>query len=88
MKARATRRPFSDPFEALGDEEFEREVLAALERGTTKISLRVPTDLLGRAKQMAERRGVRYQSLMKVLIDRGLRRLEGVPAGGERRRRR
>lgn len=80
MKTKASRRPFSDPFDELSDVEFEREVLEALDRGTTKISLRVPNDLLGRARQAAERRGVPYQSLIKVLIEKGVRRLERAPA--------
>lgn len=84
MKAKASRRPFSDPFDELSNEEFEREVLEALDKGTTKISLRVPNDLLGRTRQAAERRGVPYQSLIKVLIDQGVRRLERVPARGAR----
>lgn len=86
MSTKASRRPFSDPFDKLSDEEFEREVLEALDRGTTKISLRVPNDLLGRTRQIAERRGVPYQALIKVLIDQGVRRLERVSAGVRRRR--
>lgn len=85
MKTKANRRPFSDPFDELNDEEFEREVLEALEHGTTKISLRVPNDLLGRTRQAAGRRGVPYQSLIKVLIDQGVRRLERVAAPGSPR---
>ena len=84
MKAKASRRPFADPFDELSNEEFEREVLEALDKGTTKISLRVPNDLLGRTRQAAERRGVPYQSLIKVLIDQGVRRLERVSARGAR----
>jgi predicted DNA binding CopG/RHH family protein len=76
MKTKATRKPFSDPFDDLSDEEFEREVLDSLDQATTKISLRVPKDLLGRTKQVAQLRGVPYQSLMKALIDQGVRRLE------------
>ena len=78
MKTKATRKPFHDPFDGLSDEEFEREVLESLDQATTKISLRVPKELLGRTKQVAERRGVPYQSLMKALIDQGVRRLERV----------
>lgn len=85
MKTKANRRPFSDPFDELSDDEFEREVLEALEHGTTKISLRVPNDLLGRTRQAAGRRGVPYQSLIKVLIDQGVRRLERVAAPGKPR---
>lgn len=87
MKLKARRKPFSDPFDEMTNEDFEREVLEALDRGTTKISLRVPKDLLGRTRQVAERRGVPYQSLIKVLIDQGVRRLERVPARGVRRHR-
>lgn len=78
MKTKATRKPFNDPFDELGDDEFEREVLESLDQATTKISLRVPKDLLNRTKHAAERRGVPYQSLMKALIDQGVRRLERV----------
>ena len=76
MKTNATRNPFRDAFDELGDGEFEREVLDSLDQATTKISLRVPKELLGRTKQAAERRGVPYQSLMKALIGRSVRRLE------------
>lgn len=78
MKTKPTRNPFTDPFDEFSDEEFEREVLDSLDQATTKISLRVPKDLLGRTKQVAQRRGVPYQSLMKALIDQGVRRLERV----------
>jgi predicted DNA binding CopG/RHH family protein len=84
MKAKPTRKPFSDPFDDLSDEAFEREVLDALDQATTKISLRVPNELLGRTKHVAENRGVPYQSLMKALIDQGVRRLERVPARSKR----
>ena len=84
MKPKATRKPFSDPFDDLSDEAFEREVLEALDQATTKISLRVPNELLGRTKHVAENRGVPYQSLMKALIDQGVRRLERVPPRSKR----
>ena len=87
MKTKASRKPFSDPFDVLSDADFEREVLDALDRGTTKISLRVPNDLLGRVRQVAERRGVPYQALIKALVDQGVRRLERVATGGARRHR-
>jgi len=48
MKTKATRKPFADPFDALSDAEFEREVLEALAHGTTKTSRRVPNELRGR----------------------------------------
>jgi CopG antitoxin of type II toxin-antitoxin system len=87
MKTKPSRHPFTDPFDKLSDAAFEREVLDALKRGTTKISLRVPNDLLERTRGAAGRRGVPYQSLIKVLIDQGVRRLEGAPTARVRRRR-
>lgn len=87
MSAKASRKAFADPFDELSDSEFEREVLEALAHSTTKISLRVPNDLLGRTKEAAGQRGVPYQSLIKAIIDQGVRRLERVPARGVRRRR-
>ena len=88
MKTRASRKPFIDPFDKLSDAAFEREVLEALERGTTKISLRVPNDLLVRTRDAAGRRGVPYQSLIKVLIDQGVRRLERASVSPDRHRQR
>ncbi len=85
MKTEATRKPFYDPFDELSDEEFEREVLESLDQATTKISLRVPKDLLSRTKHAAEGRGVPYQSLMKALIDQGIRRLERVGSPSRKR---
>jgi hypothetical protein len=78
-----------DPFDEMTDSEFERHVLESLDRGTTKISLRVPNDLLGRTRQAAGRRGVPYQSLIKVLLEQGVTRLERVlvPRTLKRRRR-
>ncbi len=81
MKTKATRKPFNDPFDELSDEQFEREVLESLDQATTKISLRVPKELLSRTKHVAEHRGVPYQSLMKALIDQGVRRLERTSRG-------
>ena len=37
-----------DPLGGLSDEEFERAVLESLDQATTRISLRVPNDLLSR----------------------------------------
>lgn len=88
MKTAATRKPFHDPLDELGDEEFEREVLESLDQATTKISLRVPNDLLSRTKHAAEGRGVPYQSLMKALIDQGIRRLERVGSPSRKRNQR
>lgn len=85
MKRKASREPFFDPYDDMTDEEFEREVLEALDRETTAISIRVPNDLLERTREIAQGRGVPYQSLMKVLIDQGVRRLERLPVRRARR---
>ena len=84
MIEKASRQPFHDPYDQLTDEQFEEEVLEALEQSTTKISLRVPSGLLERTKRVAGDRGVPYQSLMKVLIDQGIKRLERKPAAAHR----
>jgi predicted DNA binding CopG/RHH family protein len=76
MSTTASRKPFHDPYDELSDDEFERDVLDALDQATIKISLRVPKKLLERTKTVANRRGIHYQSLIKVLIDQGVQRLE------------
>jgi predicted DNA binding CopG/RHH family protein len=81
LTSKPTRKSLNDPFDGLTDGEFEREVLESLDQATTKISLRIPNDLLSRTKDAAGRRGVPYQSLMKALIDQGVQRLERVRRG-------
>jgi|ERR1035437_136934 predicted DNA binding CopG/RHH family protein len=76
MSVTKQRASFRDPYDNLSDEEFEEEVLRALEQSTEKISLRMPSDLLQRTRRAAQSRGVPYQSLIKVLVDQGIRRLE------------
>ena len=66
-----------DPYAAMDDEEFDAEVLAVLERTKTRaVSLRLPLELIERAKAVAEEEHVPYQTLMKAFIDGGVRRLE------------
>lgn len=47
--------------------------------GTVHISLRMPAGLLERLRVEAERRGTRYQTLMKELLEEGLDRPFGAP---------
>ena len=64
------------------NEEFVADVEAALkaaQRRQTAISLRLPEDLLERTKSEARRRGMPYQTLIKVLLERSLDRLEAAP---------
>lgn len=68
-----------DPYDGINDEEFVADVEAALkaaQRRQTAISLRLPEDLLERTKAEARRRGMPYQTLIKVLLERSLDRLE------------
>ncbi len=67
-----------DPFDGMNDEEFVADVEEALrvaQRRQTAISLRLPEELLERAKAEARQRGMPYQTLIKVLLERGLDRL-------------
>lgn len=66
-----------DPYEAMSDEEFETEILTMLERTKTRaVSLRLPLELIERAKAVAADEHVPYQTLMKAFIDGGVRKLE------------
>lgn len=67
-----------DPYDGMDDEEFVADVEAALkaaQRRQTAISLRLPEELLERTKAEARRRGMPYQTLIKVLLERSLDRL-------------
>jgi predicted DNA binding CopG/RHH family protein len=67
-----------DPYDGMDDEEFVADVESALkaaQRRQTAISLRLPEELLERTKAEARRRGMPYQTLIKVLLERSLDRL-------------
>jgi predicted DNA binding CopG/RHH family protein len=75
-----------DPYDAMTNKEFEAEVIAALDAAKKRqkaISIKLPEALLERTREEAKRRGVPYQSLMKVLIDQGVRRLERTRRGSD-----
>jgi predicted DNA binding CopG/RHH family protein len=72
-----TRMYRDDPYATMSDEEFDEEVFSVLERTKTRaVSLRLPLELIERAKAVAETEHVPYQTLMKAFIDGGIRRLE------------
>ena len=48
----------------------------AIGKASEQIALRVPSLELARAKKLAERRGLPYQTLLKMAIHEGLDRLE------------
>jgi len=84
-----TRMFRDDPYAAMSDEEFEAEVLSVLERTKTRaVSLRLPLELIERAKALAEAEHVPYQTLMKAFIDGGVRRFEQRRRSGSGSRRR
>jgi predicted DNA binding CopG/RHH family protein len=67
-----------DPYDGMTDKEFETEVLAALDATKQRqkaISIKLPEALLERTREEAKRRGVPYQTLIKILLERSLDRL-------------
>jgi predicted DNA binding CopG/RHH family protein len=67
-----------DPYDGMTDKEFEAEILAALDAAKQRqkaISIKLPEALLERTRQEAKRRGVPYQTLIKILLERSLDRL-------------
>jgi predicted DNA binding CopG/RHH family protein len=78
-----------DPYADMSDDEFDAEVLSVLERTKTRaVSLRLPLELIERAKAVAEAEHVPYQTLMKAFIDGGIRRFEQRHRSGSGSRRR
>src|SRR5712692_2790401 len=67
-----------DPYDAMTNKEFEAEVIAALDAAKHRqkaISIKLPEALLERTREEAKRRGVPYQTLIKILLERSLDRL-------------
>jgi predicted DNA binding CopG/RHH family protein len=67
-----------DPYAHMADNHFEAEVLAALNAAKQRqkaISIKLPEALLERTREEAKRRGVPYQTLIKILLERSLDRL-------------
>lgn len=67
---------FQDPYDEMTEEEFEQEMVRSLRPLSTPVSIRFPVDLLERAKRLAARRGIGYQTLIKRLVAAGVDRLE------------
>lgn len=67
-----------DPYDGMAGKEFEAEVLTALDAAKQRqkaISIKLPEALLERTREEAKRRGVPYQTLIKILLERSLDRL-------------
>lgn len=80
-------RTWVDPFDDMTDEEFDEHVdkLFVSRPSTIAVSLRVPPDLLSRAKRQAARAGIPYQTFIKGVLEAGVSRLE---RGGRSKRHR
>ena len=63
-----------DPYDAMTNKEFEAQVIAALNAAKQRQKA-MPEALLERTREEAKRRGVPYQTLIKVLLERSLDRL-------------
>jgi predicted DNA binding CopG/RHH family protein len=75
-----TRQTFHDPYDSLGDDEFDEHIASLLTRHperTVAVSIRWPEQLLGRVKRVAESAGVPYQTLIKDLVAAALPAAEG-----------
>ena len=67
-----------DPYDGMSDKEFEADVLAALDAAKQRqkaISIKSPEALLERTREEAKRRGVPYQTFIKILLERSLDRI-------------
>ena len=67
-----------DPYEGMTEREFADEVVAAFNAMTRRqkaISIKLPEALLERTRAEAKRRGIPYQTLIKIVLEKSLNRL-------------
>ena len=65
----------------MSDEEFERQMLKLFSKPeSVSVSIRIPKKLLGRIKAVADGVNQPYQTLMKVILEGAVERLERAPA--------
>lgn len=67
------RRKFKES-EIQGIKAGGSSLVARLNRGSTQIALRLPHADLQKAREIAERKGIGYQTLLKMLVHQGLAR--------------
>ena len=74
--ASAKGREFLKRLAGAGGEDQKGSALVAnLSRGNSvQIALRLPAPDLAKARQIADRKGIGYQTLLKMLVHEGLRR--------------
>jgi predicted DNA binding CopG/RHH family protein len=67
-----------DPYDGMSDKEFEAEVLASIDAAKLRqkaISIKLPEALLERTRAEAKRRGIPYQTLIKIVLEKSLDQL-------------
>jgi predicted DNA binding CopG/RHH family protein len=64
----------SRELQARGVEPAGSKLVVGLKRESTQIALRLPDSDLERARKIAERKGIGYQTLLKMLVHEGLER--------------
>lgn len=73
-----TRARFPDPYEGMSDEELDRhfsDLITGNRQRQRAISIRFPEELLAELQRLAARLGVRYQTLIKLLLEQDVARL-------------
>ena len=70
---------FDDPYESMSDDQLDayvHDLYVKQREQSVPVSLRMPSDLLQRVKAVAATSHVKYQTLMKGMIERGTADLE------------
>ena len=73
-----TRAQFPDPYEGMSDEELDRrfsELITDSRQRQRSISIRFPAELLEELHRLADQLGIRYQTLIKRLLEQDVARL-------------
>jgi len=73
-EGRAFLKKKSAESRAKGVQAAGSRLVAGLKRESTQIALRLPDADLERARKIAERKGIGYQTLLKMLVHEGLER--------------
>lgn len=77
-----TRARFPDPYEGMSDDDLDRhfsELITDNRRRQRAISIRFPEELLDDLQRLAAQVGVRYQTLIKLLLEQDVARLRAHP---------